>query len=76
MRYREEKMTPKINQKVKIVRVTDNKPVFGTIVKLYPPTVCHSGRFDVLIHDHNRTYISEFWYSDYGKTVICAEKEK
>lgn len=70
-------MIPKVNQKVKIVMATNNnKPVFGTIVKVYPPTVCHSGRFAVLIHDYNRSYVSEFWYSDYGKTVICVEKEK
>lgn len=67
-------MMPKVNEKVKIIR--DKETVFGTIVAIYPPNIYHSGRFDVLIHEKNRTHVKEFWFSDYGKSVIAIERAK
>lgn len=60
---------PEVNEKVKI------NDVFGTIVEVYPPCSTHSGRFDVLIHDKYRTYISEFWFSDYGTSIISVKRK-
>ena len=61
-------------QKVKIIR--DNGYVYGIITKIYNPCEYHSGRFTVLINDRNRDYEAEFWFSDYGKSVMDTESEK
>lgn len=55
---------PKINEKVKV------NNLFGTIIRIYPPNEYHSGRFTVLLHDKTRDSKSEFWFDDYGVSVI------
>ena len=65
-------MTPIVGQKVKIIR--DTETVYGTIAKIYPPNQGHSGRFIVWIHERNRSHVAEFWYSDYGVSVIPEDK--
>ena len=64
-------MSITVGQKVKIIQ--ENGYVFGTVMKVYPPCDYHSGRFTVLIHDKYMSKSCEFWFSDYGKTVM---KEK
>ena len=55
---------PKMNEKVKV------NNLFGTITRVYPPNEYHSGRFTVLLHDKMRDFESEFWFDDYGVSVI------
>lgn len=58
--------------KVKIVR--DNETVMGFVTKVFEPNDCHSGRFIVHIHERNYEHDAEFWYSDFGKSVIEVKK--
>ena len=62
-------VTPQVNQKVKILR--DKSPDrYGIITEVHPPNNYHSGRFRVLIHEKSWAHNEEFWFSDYGKSVI------
>lgn len=57
---------PKVNQKIHIIDSDET----GTITKVYPPCAEHSGRFIAYIHAKNRSYYTEFWYSDIDKSVV------
>lgn len=57
-------MIPKIGQKVKI---GDN---YGTITQVHTPCRFHTGRFVVLIHYTHYDSYAEFWFDDYGTSVI------
>ena len=57
---------PQVNEKVKI---GEN---IGIITRVFEPNEYHSGRFIVHIHAKNREYDSEFWFNDYGTSVIKA----
>ena len=65
----------KINQKVKVLQ-KDGSYLMGTITKIFPANETHSGRIVIRLFDKGREWESEFWNSDYTKSVINAEKPK
>lgn len=56
--------SPQINEKVKI------GDRYGTVLKVFEPNEYHSGRFIVCIHEGYRDHCEEFWFSDYGTSVV------
>lgn len=63
MKMKEQEL-PQVNQKVKI------GDRFGIITEVTEPNEYHSGRFRVDIHEKNRVHNEEFWFSDYGTSVV------
>lgn len=59
---------PRINEKVKI------GDRYGIITKVFEPNEYHSGRFIVHIHEKNYEHDSEFWFTDYGTSVVPIQK--
>ena len=56
--------TPQVNETVKI----GNRK--GTIIKVFEPNEYHSGRFVVHIHEKGYEHDAEFWFSDYGSSIV------
>lgn len=56
-------MIPRVNEKIKV------GDCYGTIIKVFEPNEYHSGRFIAHIHDKNREYDTEFWFSDYENMI-------
>lgn len=67
------KKYPVVNQKVKVIQ-KDGKDIFGNITAVFPPCETHSGRFIVSMKFKNREQDAEFWFGDYGESVIGMEK--
>lgn len=55
---------PTIGEKVIV-----NDKYVGYIVRVFPPTKYHSGRFIVQVHYGFGSVEREFWFGDYGATV-------
>lgn len=51
--------------------IVDDKYV-GYILEVFPPNEYHSGRFIVQVHFKYYTDNIEFWFSDYGESVVEA----
>ena len=41
----------------------------GYITRVFPPCEYHSGRFQVHVEERGWQHNSEFWHSDFGKSV-------
>lgn len=68
------KNNPVVGEKVYLV---DLDPVcVGIITKVFPPCENHSGRFIVHSYDKYMEWDYEFWFSDYGKSVIKESEYK
>ena len=55
---------PKVGEKVKCGNAV------GMITYVVPPNKHHSGRFKVHFHEKYMEWDYEFWFSDYGSSVV------